>query len=76
MTFARRWPFVTLIVLVILSNVAGSGFNFGYNVFVILNGYMDASQKAAFWDVASLLYNVIAYPFCLSIVMWLSLYHS
>jgi adenylate cyclase len=73
MGFARRRPFLALVLLVIFSNVAGSGFNFGYNVFVILNGYMDESQKAAFWDVASLLYNVIAYPVCLStmiVLLW------
>src|SRR5437016_3481700 len=69
--FGRRWPFLTLFLLVIASNVAGSVFNFGYNTFVIVRGYMDAGQMAAFWRVASPLYNSLAYPLCLSVMLYL-----
>ncbi len=68
---ARRLPFLTLFLLIVASNVAGSAFNFGYNTFVIVRGYMDAGQMAAFWRVASPLYNSLAYPLCLSMMVYL-----
>src|SRR4051794_35655523 len=65
----KRWPFLCLYGMILLSNVAGSAFSFMYNVFLIVNRILDDSQQAAFWNVGSPLYNVIAYPIALVVMM-------
>jgi adenylate cyclase len=69
--FGRRFPFSTLVFVIIGSNLAGSFFNFFYNTKLIVDRLPDAAQKAAFWDVAAPLYNVIAYPFFLVLLFYL-----
>jgi adenylate cyclase len=69
---ARRHPFAVLFLLVILSNVAGSIFNFAYNNYLIVEGLLNERQREVFWTVASPIYNVIAYPTCVALmVCWL-----
>src|SRR5262249_40216113 len=67
----RRRPFVMLIVALFGSNIAGSLFNISYNWVLIINGVLDDGQKAAFCDVALPLYNVLAYPSCLALTLYL-----
>src|SRR5262249_61849705 len=65
---ARRRPFLMFFFLVILSNVAGSIFNFAYNYYLIVQGLLDEEQRRVFWDVASPVYNLVAYPICLGVM--------
>lgn len=70
--FAQWAPFAALFVVIAVSNLAGSVFNFFYNTRLIVRELTPA-QVSAFWDVAAPLYNVIAYPSCLSmffVVLW------
>src|SRR5262245_41202877 len=69
--FARRWPFLTLFLLVAASNAAGSFFNIYYNKLLIVETYLDARQKDVFEHVALPLYNLLAYPICLGLVLYL-----
>ena len=69
--FARRWPFLTLFLLVVASNAAGSFFNFYYNKLLIVETYLDERQKVVFEEVALPLYNLLAYPVCLGLVLYL-----
>ncbi len=66
---ARRCPFLSLFLLVILSNAAGSVFNILYNHQLIVGRYLDDAQRAAFSGVALPLYNLLAYPICLSVML-------
>jgi adenylate cyclase len=68
----RRRPFLYLVVWIALSNVFGSAFNITYNMTLIVQ-HMDEAQKAAFQDVALPLYNLIAYPACLGLALYLVL---
>jgi adenylate cyclase len=68
--FARRFPFVSLVVVILISNLAGSFFNFFYNTLLIVQ-FLTTDQKAAFWDIAAPVYNVVAYPLCFSILIYL-----
>src|SRR5580765_1222879 len=68
--FARRFPFLGLVAAIFASNVAGSFFSFFYNTLMIVEK-MTKPQKAAFWDTAAPLYNVIAYPICFGILFYL-----
>jgi adenylate cyclase len=70
-TVAMRFPFVTLFLIVFLSNVLGSLFNFFYNTQLIVDCCMDDQQKAVFWEIASPLYNVVAYPAGVGLTIWL-----
>ncbi len=58
---ARRAPFISLFGICLLSNAAGSIFNFAYNEGLIIRN-LDAAQTRAFWFVVSPIYNIIAYP--------------
>jgi adenylate cyclase len=69
--FARRRPFLTLFLLVAASNVAGSFFNIYYNQLLIVESYLDARQKEVFASVALPLYNLLAYPIFLGVVLYL-----
>jgi adenylate cyclase len=65
--FAQRFPFAAFVAVIIVSNLAGSFFNFFYNTQMIVGreGHerlLDAAQRAAFWDLAAPAYNIIAYP--------------
>ena len=63
----HRWPFPTLFVLVVLSNVAGSLFNVAYNYYLIVR-HLDVPQQEAFERVLRV-YNAVAYPVCLALVV-------
>src|SRR5437588_11723504 len=69
--FARRFPFVGLILAIFASNVAGSVFSFGYNTQLIVNRILNKPQREAFWDDAAPLYNVLAYPICIVMLIYL-----
>src|SRR3989442_1292729 len=69
-TFARRFPFVGLFLAILVSNLAGSFFNFFYNKLLIVEALTER-QSAAFWSVAAPLYNLIAYPLCFSVLLYL-----
>ncbi len=60
LTMARRWPFVFLVLLVVLSNVVGSYFNITYNQGLIVHHYLDEAQKLAFSRV-TVGFNIVAY---------------
>jgi adenylate cyclase len=68
---ARRRPFLCLFGLVMVSNAAGSVFSFFYNTHLIVDRYLDTTQKAVFWDWASPIYNFVAYPTCLGLMYFL-----
>src|SRR5215475_2631053 len=68
--FAHRFPFLGLFFAILVSNLAGSFFSFFYNMLLIVREMTDA-QRAAFWDVAAPLYNVIAYPIGFGIFVYL-----
>src|SRR5437763_8904703 len=68
---ARRWPFVMLLVALFGSNIAGSLFNVFYNWVLIVEGVLNGPQKAAFRSVALPLYNLLAYPCCLALTLYL-----
>lgn len=69
--FARRFPFVGLVVAILASNLAGTFFSFFYNTLMIIEQPSTTdSQRAAFWDVAGPLYNVIVYPVCIAIFLY------
>jgi adenylate cyclase len=68
----RRWPFVALFVLAILSNGTGSAFNIVYNKLLIVDT-LTLAQKAAFWSTMLPVYNLVAYPVCLGLMVWLLL---
>src|SRR6185295_3526236 len=59
---AQRHPFWAFFAIVIFSNVFSTVFNFLYNIYLIVEGILDAEQKAVFWNVASPAYNMVAYP--------------
>jgi adenylate cyclase len=59
--FARRFPIFALVGVILVSNLAGSVFNFFYNTRIIV-AQLNEEQVKAFWDQAAPLYNVIAYP--------------
>ena len=69
--FAHRHPFIYWFLLVVVSNAAASVFNIVYNLVLIVQRLMDAEQQAVFRDVALPLYNVIAYPVCLGLMIYL-----
>ena len=60
--FAQRFPFWAFLGVIIVSNLAGSFFNFFYNTQLIVERDLDVLQKAAFWNLAAPAYNLIAYP--------------
>ncbi|MCI0684783.1 MAG: HAMP domain-containing protein [Gemmataceae bacterium] len=67
--FARRRPFIYWFVVVVVSNLAGSVFNIVYNIELIVNRLMDDRQQAVFNNLALPLYNLIAYPVCLGVMI-------
>src|SRR5437870_2888143 len=71
--FARRFPFVALVGVILASNLAGSFFNFFYNTQLIVERHLNETQRDVFWNKAAPLYNVLAYPLCfavLFVLMW------
>ena len=60
-----------LIVALFGSNIAGSLFNVFYNWVLIVEGVLNGPQKAAFRSVALPLYNLLAYPCCLALTLYL-----
>ncbi len=69
--FARRHPFVGMVVVAVLSNLVGSVFSFFYNVSLIVERFLTLAEKDVFWRIASPLYNVVAYPLCIGLMYWL-----
>src|SRR5438045_2913956 len=67
---ASRFPFVSLFVLIFLSNGVGSLFNIGYNKLLIEQHYMSDAQKTAFESVALPIYNCIAYPLGIALTIY------
>ncbi len=61
-TFAPlvKHPFLWLVILVILPQIAGSIFNITYNMTQIVKE-LDDQQQAAFWKLVNI-YNAIVYP--------------
>lgn len=69
--FAHRHPFLYWFLLVVVSNAAASVFNIVYNLALIVDRLMDERQQDQFHNVALPLYNVIAYPICMGLMLWL-----
>ena len=67
----RRFPFVGLVGAALLSNLAGSFFNFFYNTLFIVDQLPREEQKAAFWNLAGPIYNGVVYPLGFSFLVWL-----
>src|SRR5438128_792501 len=67
-SFAGQKPFLTLYLLLILSNAGGSAFSFIYNAQVILP-LLNADQLRVFWNVAGPVYNVLAYPIAVTLMV-------
>lgn len=57
--------------LFLVSNGAGSYFNFAYNDQLIIRLLLDDKQKQVFWQVAAPIYNAVAYPTCLGLAIYL-----
>jgi adenylate cyclase len=68
---AQEHPILMMFGIAILSNAAGSVFNFFYNVQLIVARDMKAEQQAVFWNVASPAYNLLAYGSCVGIMVYL-----
>ena len=68
--FARRFPFVSLVGTILVSNLAGSFFNFFYNTQLIVEQFLDPDQWYAFWYIAAPLYNCL-YPLFACIFFYL-----
>lgn len=69
--FARRFPFLALFLVMIISNLFGSIFSFAYNRYLIVERHMSAEQRRVFWEVAAPWYNVFAYPLGVAAMVWL-----
>jgi adenylate cyclase len=67
----NRHPFVSIFLLLFVSNLAGSVFNISYNKALIMARHMDPGQQHVFEDVAIPIYNVVAYPVCLGLMGYL-----
>ena len=68
--FARRYPLLTLFVLMVASNVAGTAFNIFYNFEVIASESMNDAQRQTF-KVAIPIYNTMAWPLCMGAIVYL-----
>src|SRR5438093_829938 len=70
----RRHPLVAFFLLAVLSNAAGSVFSILYNDWLIVRHYLadHPRQVAAFWQTVWV-YNLVAYPVCLAMVVRLLL---
>jgi adenylate cyclase len=69
-SLGRRYPFLGLLGLIVFSNLVGSAFSIAYNWALIVKHLLDDSQKSAFY-VVLVVYNVLAYPVCLGVVVYL-----
>src|ERR1019366_3573864 len=69
--FARRFPFAALAVVTVFSNLGGSFFNFFYNTQLIVGRVLDPRQTDVFWNLAAPVYNVVMYPICLGLLLYL-----
>lgn len=67
--FARRQPFIYWFLLVVVSNLAASVFNIVYNIELIVNRLMDEGQKIVFEGIALPIYNLVAYPVGLGLMI-------
>src|SRR5262249_26728138 len=65
---ARRWPFAALFLVIVASNAAGSFFNIYYNKVLIVDR-LKPPQQDVFEHLALPLYNALAYPICLGLVV-------
>lgn len=69
--FTLRRPFMAVILILVLSNVASTIFNVTYNLYVIVRQVMDERQQSVFENAALPLYNALAYPIGFGVVVWL-----
>jgi adenylate cyclase len=67
----RRWPFVSFFVLAVFSNLWGSSFNISYNYCLIVENYLRRPAQQDAWDLLLILYNALAYPSCLLLMLYL-----
>src|SRR5262245_22492014 len=67
---AQRFPFLALFLTILVSNLAGSIFSFFYNKLLIVEKMTEAQQNA-FWFFVAPLYNALAYPLCLGVLVCL-----
>src|SRR5262249_50682911 len=65
------YPFAAFVAVIIVSNLAGSFFNFFYNTQLIVERDLNEAQRAAFWWVAAPAYNLIAYPAFFMLLLYL-----
>ncbi len=70
MRWARRRPFLALILLAALSNLVGSAFNVAYNQFLTAHNHLSEAQVQV-WVGLLGGYNLTAYPFCLAVFLLL-----
>jgi adenylate cyclase len=68
---ARRWPFVSFFVLAVFSNLWGSSFNISYNYCLIVENYLRLPAQQDAWDLLLILYNAVAYPACVLLMLYL-----
>ena len=71
--FARRFPFLGLLGAILVSNLAGSFFNFFYNIKLIVQRDLDERQVEVFRNQAAPLYNVLAYPLAIGLFYYVLL---
>lgn len=67
--FLHERPFISLFLLVALSNVAGSVFNILYNRQLIVERFLDEDQRWVFFNIAVPAYNLLAYPAGLTVTL-------
>lgn len=69
LAFARRWPFLSFCLLVVLSNVVGSYFNITYNRELVVEHNLSPAQTDAFWKVLYG-YNAVGYTVCFGLILY------
>ena len=70
-TLAANHPSAALLLIVIFSNLMGSWFNIAYNERLIVRHQLTDVQRDVFWRVLVPVYNAVAYPIALGVVLLL-----
>ena len=70
-TFAANHPSAALLLIVIFSNLMGSWFNIAYNERLVVRNQLTDAQRDVFWRVMVPVYNAVAYPIALGVVLLL-----
>lgn len=68
--FAYRFPFTTLLLVLLISNIAATFFNFFYNTILIVRQDLTDQQQEVFWNQAAPLYNTVAWPVCFAVIVY------